>query len=110
MGDFPNVFRQLRIKEHFSQQELADKLGISKSAISMYENGNREPDLETLERIADFFNVDMDYLIGRKKTPNSFRAENTIHFDDVEDLVARNGKKMSQEQKLRLIKLLSEID
>ncbi len=38
---------------------------ISKSAISMYENGNREPDFETLEAIADFFNVDINLLIRR---------------------------------------------
>ena len=109
MGNFSSVFKQLRIKEHFSQQELADKLGLSKSTISMYENGNREPDLETLEKIADFFNVDMDYLIGRNKTPNAFKSEPSIGFDDFEGMVARNGKKMSTEQKMRLIKLLSEI-
>ena len=109
MCDFPNVFRQLRNRDNLSQQELGDKLGIAKSTISMYENGNREPDLETLEKIADFFNVDMDYLIGRNITPNAYQSEVTISFNDVEGLVARNGKKMSTEQKMRLIKLLSEI-
>lgn len=111
MGDFPNVFKQLRLREHFSQQELADRLGISKSTVSMYENGNREPDLETLEQIADLFNVDMDYLIGRKKIPNEYRSNTTqSSYYDVEALIARNGKEMSKDQKLRLIKLLSEIE
>lgn len=110
MGDFPNVFKQLRIREHLSQQELADKLGIAKSTVSMYENGNREPDLETLERIADLFNVDMDYLIGRKKNPVEWSATQQTSYDDVEALIARNGKEMSKDQKLRLIKLLSEIE
>lgn len=41
-------------------------LGISKSTISMYENGNREPNFETLECIADYFNVDMNFLLGRE--------------------------------------------
>lgn len=48
-----------------SQQELADALGISKSAVNMYERGERQPNFETLETIADFFNVDIDYLLGR---------------------------------------------
>lgn len=110
MGDFPKVFKELRLKGKFSQQELADKLGIAKSTVSMYENGNREPDLETLESIADFFNVDMDYLLGRIKE-NKYQIEpNNNVYGDVELLIARNGKKMSKEQKLRLIKLLSELD
>lgn len=111
MGDFPNIFKQLRLRDHLSQQELADKLGIAKSTVSMYENGRREPDLETLEQIADLFNVDMDYLVGRKKTSNEYTfVAATTSYDDVEALIARNGKEMSKEQKLRLIKLLSEFE
>lgn len=65
MGDFKNVFKRLRTSSGYTQSEMAEKLGIAKSTISMYENGNREPDFETLELIADFFNVDIDYLLGR---------------------------------------------
>lgn len=65
MGDFGNVFKQLRQAFHLTQEELAKKLGISRSRIGMYETGAREPDFETLETIADFFNVDIDYLLGR---------------------------------------------
>lgn len=108
MGDFPNVFKSLRLQEKYSQQELADKLGIAKSTVSMYENGKRQPDLETLEKIADFFNVDMDYLIGRKETSNKHK-ETHKSYADVELLIARNGKKFTVEQKMELIKLLSEI-
>lgn len=48
-----------------SQAELADKLGVSKSTVGMYELGKREPDFETLEAIADLFNVDMNFLLGK---------------------------------------------
>lgn len=65
MGDFQNIFKQLRIAAGLTQVEMAQKLGISRSTIGMYETGAREPDFETLELIADFFNVDIDYLIGR---------------------------------------------
>ena len=65
MGDFQNVFRKLRTSIGYTQAELADALGISRSRIGMYETGAREPDFETLEIIADFFNVDTDYLLGR---------------------------------------------
>lgn len=65
MGDFQNVFKKLRLSLGYTQAELADALGISRSRIGMYETGAREPDFETLETIADFFNVDTDYLLGR---------------------------------------------
>ena len=66
MGDFQNVFKKLRLSHGYTQAELADALRISRSTIGMYETGAREPDFETLEIIADFFNVDTDYLIGRE--------------------------------------------
>ena len=73
MGDFKNVFKRLRIASQLTQADMAQKLGIAKSTISMYENGNREPDFETLEKIADFFNVDTDYLLGRTEKTLSYR-------------------------------------
>lgn len=65
MGDFQNIFKRLRLAAGLTQAELSQKLGISRSTIGMYETGSREPDFETLELIADFFNVDIDYLLGR---------------------------------------------
>ncbi|MEE0106664.1 MAG: helix-turn-helix transcriptional regulator [Lachnospiraceae bacterium] len=65
MAQFDKILRLLRGEKEMSQQELADALGISKSAINMYERGERQPNFETLEAIADFFNVDIDYLLGR---------------------------------------------
>lgn len=64
---FSEVLKELRKKEDLTQEELAKKIDISKSAISMYENGNRTPDFETLEVFADFFNVNLSYLIGEQQ-------------------------------------------
>ena len=63
MAVFANILKTLRTDKHLSQQELATRLGISKSAVSMYEQGRREPDF--LNKIADIFQVDADYLLGR---------------------------------------------
>lgn len=65
MGNFPNVLKSLRTSMGLTQADLAKALKISRSTIGMYEKGAREPDFETLETIADFFNVDIDYLMGR---------------------------------------------
>ena len=67
MGNFANVFKDLRVKSGLTQQEMADCLKISRSSIGMYENGEREPRFELLEAIADYFNVDMNYLLGKKE-------------------------------------------
>ncbi len=86
MGIFQNVFKQLRISSGLTQQEIADKLGISRSTIGMYETGAREPDYETLEMIADFFNVDIDYLLGRTNK-TTILPESTYYLnDDARDL------------------------
>lgn len=70
MAKFSSRLRQLRQERQLSQQALAQRLGLSKSSVNMYERGEREPGLETLELIADTFNVDMDYLLGKSDCPN----------------------------------------
>lgn len=65
MDKFARRLRTLREGLGFSQQRLADEIGTSKSSINMYERGEREPGFETLEAIADIFNVSFDYLLGK---------------------------------------------
>ena len=68
MSSFGKVLRQLRIQDGLTQTELGNALGVSFSTISMYERGEREPDFEMLEVIADYFNVSMDYLHNKEKS------------------------------------------
>lgn len=63
--EFKDRLKELRTSRGYSQRELGKKLGMTNSAISMYERGEREPDYETLEAIADLFNVNMTYLLGK---------------------------------------------
>lgn len=64
MSKIGNILKSLRIKEGLTQDELAEKVGFSRSAVSMYESGNRTPTPDILEMLADFFNVDMNYITG----------------------------------------------
>lgn len=75
---FKDELRRLRRQDGLTQAELAVRIGISKSTISMYECGNREPDFETLEAFADFFNVDMNQLTGLGSAPMSQKNTNSI--------------------------------
>ena len=68
MRSFAETLKFLRENKNLSQRELANDLDISKSSVGMYERGIREPNFEMLETIADYFNVDMNYLLGKKDT------------------------------------------
>ena len=63
---FAKRLRELRKERQLTQEELAERLSLTKQAVSQWERAVREPGFETLEKIADFFNVDTDYLIGRE--------------------------------------------
>lgn len=104
---FAENLKILREKKQITQQQLADKLKISRSTIGMYENGSREPDFETLELIADFFNINMDRLIGNLN-PNMKRmipvlglvragipmdaVEHIIDYEEISEDMARQGE------------------
>lgn len=62
--------KDLRIDADLSQEELADKLGISKRTLLRYENGDSEPTISVLIKISLLFNVSIDYLTGIKDDAN----------------------------------------
>ncbi len=95
MPKFHERLKLLRMEKDLSQQVLADQISLclggskscSKSSINMYERGEREPGLELLEAFADFFNVDMDYLLGKSDIPNKLLwLENINASIDLEKL------------------------
>lgn len=62
---FAQRLRELRKRKKLTMKELGRKFNLAESTISGYENGNRTPDLEVIEKIADYFEVSTDYLLGR---------------------------------------------
>ncbi len=64
--------KQLRMERNIRQKEIADYLGITVSAYGNYELGQRQPNFEILCKMADFFNVSVDYLLGRENKNNSY--------------------------------------
>lgn len=101
MGNFQNVFKQLRISSGLTQAEIAEKLKISRSTIGMYETGAREPDFETLEKIADFFNVDIDYLLGR--TDKTTVLPETVGSYYINDETAKAAQEIFENKELRAL-------
>ena len=62
MNELAYKIKFLRELKGWTQTELAERLGISRSAVGNYEQGTREPDFETLENLADTFNCNLSYL------------------------------------------------
>lgn len=67
MENFYKRLKHLRTINHLTQLELANMLNIERSTLSSYETGRRYPTLVILIRVADVFDVSVDYLIGRDK-------------------------------------------
>lgn len=68
---FANRLIILRKNRHISALFLAEKIGVSKSAISQFENAVNYPHCNTLIKLADYFDVSLDYLVGRSDEPES---------------------------------------
>lgn len=56
--------KELRKEKGLTQQELGDKINVTKVSICCYENGTRNPTLQTLQDLAEFFGVDLTYFLG----------------------------------------------
>ena len=83
MAEIKDRIISLRNEKNMTQSQLAENLNISPSAIGMYEQGRRKPSYELLENICDYFNVDMDYLMGRSDIKNRYQAG--LKYDWEED-------------------------
>lgn len=79
MGDsFSENLKETRIKRKLTQKDVAETIGVAKSTYSLYESGNREPNVATIKKIADCLSVSTDFLLGLEDNePHTVAA----HFD-----------------------------
>lgn len=103
----------LRDQRGLTQEELASSLGISRAALSHYEKNRREPDTETLGKVADLFQVSIDYLVGRTSQSNIALDPEVRQFSDELELaddqlldnfaLTIDGRKLTAEEARRFI-------
>lgn len=91
---------QLRKSRSMSQFQLAKTLNIATSTLGMYETNRRKPNMEMLEKLADFFGVSIDYLLGRETTDKSDidldkAIDNAMSFDG--NPVTEHDRKMMKQ-------------
>ncbi len=68
--DFSEKIKRIRKWKGMTQQEVADKLRVSRSCVANYENGSREPDLAIVRKLAEFYDVRVEDLMGNKTVRN----------------------------------------
>ena len=101
--------KELRERLGLSQRELAARLNLGSGTIANYETGNRSPDYQTLQRLADLFNVSTDYLLGRTDdpTPPGAKPKPAGQPTDQEFRAFLRGRKLS-DRDIELILQLEE--
>lgn len=100
MPTFGERFKQLRNEKGLKQEELINQFnksfhfGFTKSAISQYENNKRIPEIQALSAFADYFNVSVDYLLGktneRNMSPERLAKANSLR-DELIDMMIKRG-------------------
>ena len=66
---FSDRLKSLRTQKQLKQSELAEIIGVRNTAVSMMERGERGPSVEVICALADYFDVSLDYLVGRSDDP-----------------------------------------
>ena len=80
---FGRRIKQLREEKGVRQEDIGNLFSVSKSAVSQWENDIRTPDMDIIIKLADFFDVSTDYLLGRTNDPS---LSDTQHVNDDEAL------------------------
>lgn len=88
---------ELRKQAGMSQFQLAKVLNVATSTLGMYETGKREPSLKVMNRIANYFNVTTDYLLGRPNKQVAKKDDVELSDDDV--IMTWQGKPLSDEDR-----------
>ena len=108
--------REIRKLSGLTMKELGIRIGVSESAISQYETGKRQPDYETLLKIADYFGVSVDYLLGKdEKAEDSELQEYLEQLKTREEMrmlfkLAADATKEDVEQAVRIIEAIRARD
>ena len=102
------VLKELRKEKNITMKKLGEKIGVAESTISLYESGKRQPDNVTLLKIADYFNVSVDYLLGRNNTEKKPVLEDELKIKNVK-FIGRDGTVKFKKLTPEMISMLEQL-
>lgn len=95
----PERLKQLRIEANLTQKQMAETMNTSQPSYQNWEKGTRNPSKENLEKLANFFNVSTDYLLGK----SNIKSPSVIDEDKLDQAINQsvgfNGKPATEEEK-----------
>lgn len=97
---FPERLKELRKKSNLTQKDMAEHFGTSQPSYQAWESGKRNPNSESLDKIASFFNVSTDYLLGNTDIKNP----DDVNLSEFELLYRKTSVNLSDDQKTQLEK------
>lgn len=98
--------KQLRTEKKLRQSDVADMIGVGRTTYTNYEIGVSEPDIETINKLAEFFEVSTDYLLGRTDERNPGTSHND--WPPEAKVLFRDVRKLTPEQLELVTKLVKE--
>ncbi len=93
-----NLIKKLRLDKNLTQQELATILNISKSSITSYECGKRQPSARIIAKLENFFNVSADYILGNTNLNNQYIYNSRENNEDENNELSNLLKKISSDK------------
>ena len=99
--------KELREAKNMTQSQLGEYIGAKKSAISLWEAGERQPDQETLMRLASYFSVSVDYLLGHESPDQIEKAPTQDDARAEAKMLLENMTDDEYERALAMLKLLN---
>lgn len=111
MSYFSDTLIRLRREAGLSQQQLAEAVGLSRSAVGMYETGRREPDIDTLRLFSEYFKVDMNTLTAPRTAEDAEMAEllETLRSRDDMRMLFKLAKDATPEDVRRAVKIIEAL-
>lgn len=102
--------KELRTKKDMSQQDIANIVGKSQQAVNLWEKGDNEPSLETINLLANYFDVTTDYLLGRTDNPFPIKGDklHTVEeeWPEAVSVLLRAGRKPTITDRRRIAKIM----
>ncbi len=99
-----NRIKELRIQRGIMQKDLSEFLNVAQNTVSYWEKGTYQPDNETLAKLADYFGVTTDYLIGRTDTPDSSYLDSEL--SEIDFALYGEVKDLTEEEKEKILEFI----
>lgn len=95
--------KKLRMTRNLNQKEVAEAIGVSVGMVSKYESGLKNPSVDTLTKLADYYNVSIDFLKGNENQ----MSELEIEFPEGVQLLKKALNNLTQKDRTKMVKLMN---